>query len=211
MTPAQDTNWLADISTLRQRSLTGRPTPVRGVSWPGTEDRRKRQLEAQRQQEQTERIKRRLAGSAAGPTISRLLHEMADVLDVQLHVYDREDPALRLGWTVTLGPSSSPSFGYFTVKRLFAGRELESSIACLGPAWRAPDDWLRYTEDDLDRLFEAEDIAIDSDAGVHRIPVRAANALQSLRAALRAAVQNPCQHPDSEHHKTTLFLIESGT
>jgi hypothetical protein len=170
----------------------------------------RRQLEIQQQREQAEHIKRHLYNSLAGETILQILSEMQDVLGVQLHVYSTEEPALRLGWTVTFNQDPPCTFCYFVVRRLFAGRELDPQTVYLGPHWTVPEEWLNCSEKELNLLFRDEEIEVRSNAGVKRIKWGSRNWTRSLRAALKVAYQHPYQNPHPGDRRTVLYMVDSA-
>ncbi len=179
---------------LRGEGMVGAPSPAARHGWL-------QRLRAQRRR-QGERIKQRLAERSSAATLCALLAEMERTHGVRANVYSLENPAWRLVWRVTFDYESPQSYRYIIVRRLFAGQELDpSGIHCLGPAWEAPLTWLRYSEEELDRLLSQEELEVCSAAGTRRIRVGAPGWVDQLREALQEAYRHPFRRGTAEWAK----------
>ncbi|RME44258.1 MAG: hypothetical protein D6791_13630 [Chloroflexi bacterium] len=148
--------------------------------------------QALRRRRRGEMIKRLLRRSPAAQVIPRLLREMQQTLGVQLNTYDLEDPRHRIVWKVSFAHETPWACRYFLVRRLFAGEELAlTGTHYLGPAWEAPDKWLPYTDEELARLVQQEQIVVHSAAGERKVAVADVDWVARLQEALREAYRHP--------------------
>jgi hypothetical protein len=155
-----------------------------------------RRLRVQRRHRQGGRIKQLLCQSPVANVVPRLLCEMQQILGVRLDLYSLEEPGCRLVWKVTFGYETRSVYCYFILRRLFAGQELDPAGSYyLGPVWEAPDAWLDYTQEELVRLVNQEELRIHSAIGVRTVRVGDASWVVQLQDMLREAYQHPlvCQ------------------
>ncbi|MBI3943464.1 MAG: hypothetical protein HY326_10670 [Chloroflexi bacterium] len=145
---------------------------------------------AQRRRRQGEKIKAWLCQGLGARVISRLLREMHRTRGVQLNVYSLENPAWRQVWEVSFDHEAPWVYSYFYVRRLFAGKEIDLSCDCLGPAWEAPAALLDYSDEDLMQLLSREEIQVVSAAGRRIVQVGKSHWVDQLQDALREGYQH---------------------
>lgn len=139
-----------------------------------------------------EEIKARLRESDVAEVLHTVLDQMERILSVEIAYYGYETAHWRLVWEVTFNYTAPWCCQYFTVHRLFGGKELDPHGShYLGPAWEAPDALLSYSDEELDELLQDEQLEIRSAAGTRRIRCNTPGWETRLQKALCEAYQHP--------------------